>query len=81
VSFVRAAILVLAGFGWERLVVPFVSAAPRVYLRLRWIRESIDVLLPVFHVGGDLMGGRLLTFWRVLGGRAGASILVAGCRP
>jgi glycosyltransferase 2 family protein len=76
VVLVRAAILVLAGFGWERLVAPFVSVAPHVYLRLRWIRESIDVLLPVLQVGGDLMGGRLLTFWGVSGGRAGASILV-----
>jgi len=73
---VRAAILGLAGFGWERLVAPFDRVAMRVFLLLRWIRESINVLLPVAQVGGDLMGGRLLTFWGVPGGRAGASILV-----
>jgi glycosyltransferase 2 family protein len=38
VVLVRAAILVLAGFGWERLVAPFAIVAPHVCLRLRWIR-------------------------------------------
>src|ERR1700761_248328 len=72
----RACILVIAGIGWERLVQPFAVLALRVYLLLRWIRESINVLLPVAQVGGDLMGAGLLTFWRVSGGLAGASILV-----
>ena len=72
----RACILVFAGMAWERLVRPFVPVTLRVYLLLRWIRESINVLLPVAQVGGDLLGGRLLTFWPVPGGLAGASILV-----
>ena len=72
----RACILVLAGMAWERLVRAFVPMALRVYLLLRWIRESINVLLPVAQVGGDLVGGRLLAFWPVSGGLAGASILV-----
>jgi glycosyltransferase 2 family protein len=72
---VHACILVVAGIGWAKLVQPFAPVALRVFLLLRWIRESINVLLPVAQVGGDLMGGRLLTFWRVPGGLAGASIL------
>jgi hypothetical protein len=32
---------------------------------LRWIREAIDVLLPVASIGGSLASARLLTFWRV----------------
>jgi putative membrane protein len=47
-----------------------------VYVQLRWIREAINVLLPVAQVGGDVIGGRLLTFWGASGGLAGASILV-----
>ena len=73
---VRAGILVLAGLGWGRLVRPFAAVESGVPVLLRWIRESINVLLPVAQVGGDLVGGRLLTFWRVPGGLAGASILV-----
>lgn len=76
VVFVRASILVIAGIGWAKLVQPFAQVALRVYLQLRWIRESVNVLLPVAQVGGDLLGGRLLTFWHVSGGLAGASILV-----
>ncbi len=76
VVFVRACILVVAAMGWAKLVQPFAPVTLRVYLLLRWIREAINVLLPVAQVGGDLMGGRLLTFWRVSGGLAGASILV-----
>ena len=43
---------------------------------LRFVREGINVLLPVASVGGDVVGGRLLTFWGVSGALAAASILV-----
>lgn len=70
----RGGILVLAGIAWAKLVRPFAPLKLRVYILLRWIRESINVLLPVAQVGGDLMGGRLLTFWGMSSGLAGASI-------
>jgi glycosyltransferase 2 family protein len=73
---VRACTLVVAGFGWTWLVQPFATLNSSVFVLLRWIRESINVLLPVVQVGGDLMGGRLLTFWGVSAGVAVASILV-----
>jgi glycosyltransferase 2 family protein len=73
---VRASIIVVAGLGWAKLVEPFASVPFHVYLNLRWIREAINVLLPVAQVGGDLIGGRLLSFRGVPGGLAGASILV-----
>jgi putative membrane protein len=76
ITVVRVCILVFAGIGWAKLVQAFNPVALRVFLQLRWIRESINVLLPVAQVGGDLIGGRLLTFWGVSGGMAGASILV-----
>ncbi len=73
---VRAAILVLCGRGWAELLSSFEPPSLRVFVTLRWLREAINVLLPVAQIGGDLMGARLLTFWKVPGGMAGASILV-----
>jgi glycosyltransferase 2 family protein len=72
----RAAALAFAGAGWARLVQPLVGGELGVLVVLRWIRESINCLLPVAQVGGDLMGGRLLTFFGVSGSFALASILV-----
>lgn len=72
----RAVALAFAGAGWARLVQPLVSGELRVLVVLRWIRESINCLLPVAQVGGDLMGGRLLTFFGVNGSFALATILV-----
>ena len=48
----------------------------RIFMLLRWLRESINCLLPVAQVGGDLIGARLLTFWGPPGGQAGASVIV-----
>jgi putative membrane protein len=48
---------------------------PRL-LRLRWIRESINSLLPVAGVGGDLVGARLIHKAGVPGTEAAASIVV-----
>jgi glycosyltransferase 2 family protein len=73
---VRSCTLVVAGLGWARLVQLFATLKLSVFGLLRWIRESINVLLPVAQVGGDLMGGPLLTFWGVPTGVAVASILV-----
>ena len=73
---VRATILVLCGQAWGLLIHPHVRRWLSLYNLLRWIREAINVLLPVAQVGGDLVGGRLLTFWSVPSGIAGASILV-----
>ena len=76
VVLVRAAIVICAGAGWGRLVTPLAPCRLGVFLFVRWIREAINVLLPVASVGGDLVGGRVLTFWGVTGGLAGASILI-----
>jgi putative membrane protein len=42
---------------------------------LRWIRESIDHLLPVAQVGGEIAAGRLLAAERLSLPQAGASII------
>jgi putative membrane protein len=54
------------------------SSRPRFFrlLRLRWIRESINSLLPVAGVGGDLAGARLAHKTGVPGAEAAASVVV-----
>jgi len=36
-----------------------------VFPLVRWIREAVDVPLPVASIGGSLVGARLLTYWQV----------------
>ena len=76
VALVRAGETTGAGFAW-RLLLP--KNRPDLLWTcafLRWIRESINSLLPVAQVGGEVAGARLLTFYGVPGGVAGASVLV-----
>lgn len=65
-----------AGLAWW-CVVP--GSRPPLALTcvfLRWLRESINSLLPVAQVGGEFIGARLLAFRGVPGGAAGASVVV-----
>ncbi|HEX8417642.1 MAG TPA: lysylphosphatidylglycerol synthase domain-containing protein [Methylobacterium sp.] len=73
---IRAAVIALCGLAWARILDRLSAAGTDAFLVLRFVREGINVLLPVASVGGDLVGGRLLTFWRVGGALAAASILV-----
>lgn len=43
--------------------------------KLRWIRESIDHLLPVAQIGGEIAAGRLLAAERMSLPQAGATII------
>lgn len=45
-------------------------------LLLRWVRESVNVLLPVAQVGGEVAGARLLTFRGVSGSESAATVVV-----
>lgn len=65
-----------AGWSWWVLLPRTVNVPSSAYVLLRWVRESVNTLLPVAQVGGDLVGARLLSFRGVEGGLAGASILV-----
>ena len=76
VMIVRAIETSGAGVAWAWLLPPAGRPPMPVFLLLRWVRESINCLLPVAQVGGDLIGARLLTFWGPNGGRAGASVVV-----
>ena len=76
VTLVRAAIVLLCGLAWARILDRLSPAPPAAFLILRFVREGINVLLPVASVGGDVLGARLLTFWGVAGAPAAASVLV-----
>jgi putative membrane protein len=65
----------LSGFAWEALVVP-PRPALWTFCKIRWVRESINSLLPVAQVGGDVFGARLLRKSGVSGGVAAASVIV-----
>ena len=76
---VRIATNLLCGLAWGCILERLAQTAPvamPAFLKLRFVREGINNLLPVASVGGDLMGGRLLTFWGATGALAAASILV-----
>jgi putative membrane protein len=68
--------LTLDAFGWRSLV--DASARPRAgfFVRARWIGESVNGLLPVMQVGGNVVKARLLGTAGVPGPRAGASVVV-----
>jgi len=72
---VRLGVVVLAGLGWAALVVGARRASFAVIIGLRYVREAVNVMLPVVAMGGDVVGGRLLTRWSVPSGVAAASIL------
>ena len=86
---VRAVIVLLCGLAWARLlrgippsgrhIHPAKAAEPPIetgaFVILRFVREGVNVLLPVASVGGEVVGGRLLTFWGVAGSLAAASLL------
>ncbi|WP_245930626.1 lysylphosphatidylglycerol synthase domain-containing protein [Methylobacterium radiodurans] len=72
---VRALIVFLCGLAWARILDGLAPLGPGPFVVLRYVREGINVLLPVASIGGDVLGGRLLTFWGVAGALAAASIL------
>ncbi len=65
-----------AGLAWWFVLPGASRPLIKTCMLLRWLREAINSLLPVAQVGGDLIGARLLTFWSVPGGTAGASVVV-----
>ena len=76
VVLLRAVELAGAGLGWW-IVFPAAARCP-VYacVWVRFIREAINALLPVAQVGGEIAGGRVMTFFGIAGEVAGATILV-----
>jgi putative membrane protein len=71
----RVAAVLACGLAWARLLEGLSPAPASACFILRFVREGINVLLPVASVGGDVLGARLLTFWSVPGALAAASVL------
>ncbi len=70
--------LAFCAFAWATLfVVPAESRRPGLIalFRMRWIRESIDSLLPVAQIGGELAAARLLTRRTLTLPTVGASVI------
>jgi len=62
--------------GWRTLLPRGQRPHPRTMIRARWIGESINDLLPVLQMGGNVVKARLLSDKGVPVGRAGASVVV-----
>jgi putative membrane protein len=65
VVLVRATMVATNGVAWGLLLAKPAGVRISVFVLLRWIREAINVLLPVVNVGGEMAAARVLTFWRV----------------
>ena len=76
VSLVRVGEAAGAALCWWLLLDRRDGRTLRACLLLRWVRESVNVLLPVAQVGGEVVGARLITFWGVSSSLAVASVLV-----
>lgn len=76
VSLVRVGEAGGAGLCWWLLLDRQRPALLGACVLLRWVREAVNVLLPVAQVGGEVVGARLLTFWGVPGSLSAASVLV-----
>jgi len=71
---VRAAMITTNAAAWRQLLQGLVNVPLPIFALLRWIREAIDVLLPVASIGGSLISARLMTFWRISGATALAGV-------
>ncbi|HVV92284.1 MAG TPA: flippase-like domain-containing protein [Hyphomicrobiales bacterium] len=76
VVLLRAVQMASAGAAWWLVLPPAVRPPLGMVELLRMVREGGNSLLPVAQVGGDVIGARLLTFWRIDGATAAASVIV-----
>jgi putative membrane protein len=68
--------LVFSALSWRELLSPSNRPAAIDIIWIRWIRESINSLLPVASIGGDVAGVRLTRMRGVPGAQAAASLVV-----
>jgi len=76
VVMVRAVTVSVAGAGWWLLFPSKARPQFGACVLLRFVREAVNVLLPVAQVGGDVVGARLLTGYAVGGALGAASVIV-----
>jgi putative membrane protein len=68
--------LMLSALSWRELLPPPIRPHVTTIFWIRWIRESINSLLPVASIGGDIAGARLAHLRGVPGVQAAASMVV-----
>ena len=73
---IGVAILAVDTAGWAALMPPANRPGLWRLTWIRWICMSVNRLLPVAQVGGDVVRARLLTRYGVAGGVAGAGVIV-----
>lgn len=73
---VHAAQLLFCALGWRPLIGRDTARPIFRLMRIRWIREGTNGLLPLGHIGGEIIGARMLAFKGLSGDRAGASVVV-----
>src|SRR3954468_13081550 len=76
VTLLRAVEIAGAGTGWWIVFPSQARPSLRLCVWVRFIREAINVLLPVAQVGGEIVGARIMTFYKIPAGLAGATVLV-----
>jgi putative membrane protein len=62
--------------GWRALFGPAVRPGPALMLFARWVGESVNGLLPVLQVGGNVAKARVLVRRGIPGAVAGATVVV-----
>jgi putative membrane protein len=72
----RAVAVSVTGVAWRVLFPPTERLGLWASIVLRWVREGVNGLLPVAQIGGDFIGARLATFFRVEPSLAGATVIV-----
>jgi len=68
--------LVFSALSWRELLPVSHRPDAGIIIWIRWIRESINTLLPVAGIGGDVAGVRLVHLRGVPGAQAAASMVV-----
>ncbi len=68
--------LVISTLSWREMLESAGRPALPVLVLIRWIRESVNNLLPVGQVGGELVGARLVHLRGVSGASALGSVVV-----
>jgi len=71
----RVVELAFAGAGWWLIFPARANASLAACIWVRLIREAINVLLPVGQIGGEVAGARVMTFFHIPVGLAGATVL------
>jgi putative membrane protein len=68
--------LCLSSLAWQAVLSRIWPRGAWTFLQARWVRESVNTLLPVAQIGGEVVGARLLTFRGASACLGGASVVV-----